>query len=883
MAEIATQPSPSTTQDGEKNGVQCLVCPPNSSPTTTRTFAETKEGEEESDVPQCLVCFSDLRYPAVTPCGHDGVCGTCHLRLRHLHQDKQCPMCKTENNQIIVDSYEQAKPFEQYPLWGNELGSEFHYRDDVGMFFPNQHYQHEILPLFGYHCIHCDQYDGSTPDPNMYDALPNSNKNKKNKAKPTPLRGLQDHLRNKHRLTLCQLCVDFKRDFVARLPRFTPSQLKIHLTKGDGLTSGFRGHPVCEFCRPKRFYDLTLLHQHLNKEHYKCHVCDRQGLANQFFRNYAALEKHFDQKHYLCHDVQCLTARFVVFDNVIDLRAHELHMHGGTSTGSTKIQLDFRIRREGYDGSGYEQQTVPNEEDFSYGLDGQAFVPDALPPGGPDADTSHPLHLQRTAELRAQAAEIRERIHTQDNEESQATAFPSLAESNTAADGTNNNTGQQQQHLRMGWTSDGSLRRVTRKPGVATNSQQDFPSLPASNQGTNRVAAKIRAGGAGNRQFAAMRNAAMGNQTPQWGGGSTPSPSTAAFPSLSATSNTRVAPAAVPAPARAAAPAMTASEFPSLGGASTPRATHRYEAAEALARKNAQKKNAPSLSSTADFPPPSSSVTTARSSNGNSVRQKMLAKKPPTNDLNNFPLAPSQGAATVQQMKATLGPKYKQLKSLTREFASDGIAAQAYVDQAASLFDGGYGDSNFWGYLPSLLLSCPNQSSANEALRYMNQLKQSLGQEKQRQQQQQQQAASSNTWGAVAATPSVAAAPRRAAAPSSGWAAPQAVRAAPPAVNYRATTAAAVVATRNPTYGGGIKKKSAWGAAGPSTAARVKATPGSVAVAAANQGPQTGSATKFMAKQQKQQQQQQQQQQNAGNKKKKKKKQSNELRALAFK
>ena len=65
---------------------------------------------------------------------------------------------------------------------------------------------------------------------------------------------------------------------------------------------------------------------------------------------------------------------------------------------------------------------------------------------------------------------------------------------------------------------------------------------------------------------------------------------------------------------------------------------------------------------------------------------------------------------------------------------------------------------------------------------------------------------------------------------------------------------------------------------------RAKASPGSVAVAAANQGPQGGSATKFMAKQSKQQaaaNQNNGSKSNGGNSQKKKK-QKDELRALAF-
>lgn len=83
--------------------------------------------------------------------------------------------------------------------------------------------------------------------------------------------------------------------------------------------------------------------------------------------------------------------------------------------------------------------------------------------------------------------------------------------------------------------------------------------------------------------------------------------------------------------------------------------------------------------------------------------------------------------------------------------------------------------------------------------------------------------------------------------------------------------------TRNTTG----KQTSAWGGAtGASSVVRAKAPPGSVAVAAANTAPQTGSATKYMAREQKQKSAKAQQRQEG--KGKGKKKQNSELRQLAF-
>lgn len=851
------------------------------------------------EVPHCQVCYADLKHPGVTPCGHNEVCGTCHLRLRHLHSDKKCPMCKQENQQVIVDRFEDMKTFDEYPLWGDELGSGFTFRDDVGMFFPTKYYENEVLSLFGHHCGVCYNYDGITPDVNIYDEADKrkQQQGKKSKGPATAIRGLQDHLRNKHRVTLCELCVDNKRDFVARLPRFSPSQLKTHMSKGDGNDSGFRGHPVCEFCRPKRFYDLTFLHMHLQKDHYKCHVCEKQGLANQYFRDYRALEKHFDLKHFLCKDVQCIAARFMVFENDIDMRAHELSVHGGTSTGSTKIQLEFRVRREGYSGAGYENQTAPSDADFQYGVGGEAFVPEGLPQreNGPNQETSHPLHFQRTAELREQAAEIRANQDLNTGSGSADDAFPSLSDANQA------------ESIRMGWIASGSLQRISRN-GVTTNSAEQFPSLSAAPVANNSVAAKLRAGGvSGNRQFSAMRSAAMGNasapSTADWGsqGAARPAAGTSAqtsfiapsaaeqfnrqsdlgadnFPSLDGASKTRSAypatssysgtnrsVAASHAPSISANnfPSMSANNFPSMGNASKTRASYPVIA-------NRSSAQAPSMNNTSHFPPPP--TTTARTS---AVREKLLGnRKPaPANNLANFPTPSTrkslqQGQTTVEEMKGSLGlAKYKDLKNLTKEFAHDNLAPQAYVDHAAALFESGYGDADFWSFVPALLMSCPNQTSSAAALRYMEELRAAL--------RARATPAPDISWSASPALP----APSRSTAPTPYYG--SAAARAPQAAHRRVGVATQPVSSRSGLNVGQGQKKSSWGGTGgASTAVRAKASPLSVSAAAANQNPQSGTATKFMAKEKKQQNHQANS--SGTGKTKKKKKEANELRALAF-
>ena len=70
---------------------------------------------------------------------------------------------------------------------------------------------------------------------------------------------------------------------------------------------GQAGHPRCEFCKT-RFYDAAQLHDHLVKDHYSCHICERQGILHKYYRDYTDLERHFRSGHFLCEEVSSPSA-----------------------------------------------------------------------------------------------------------------------------------------------------------------------------------------------------------------------------------------------------------------------------------------------------------------------------------------------------------------------------------------------------------------------------------------------------------------------------------------------------------------------------------------------------------------------------------------------
>ncbi|KAL9190484.1 hypothetical protein ACHAXT_007695 [Thalassiosira profunda] len=739
--------------------------------------------------------------------------------MRYLHSDTKCPVCKTANDTLIVDtdnldlsmtdaddgSEVHHKTFAQYERWGNSIGNGFAFRDDVGMFFPTKVYEGQVLPLLGYgcglpHCVFTNASDTFVTEKEMgeekaHDTTIGGGSNKgqqkasgKREAKKrlTGLKALKTHLRTDHGYALCELCVENKRDFVSKLARYTPQGLKVHQSKGDGERSGFAGHPLCEFCRPRRFYDIVKLHEHLNKEHYKCHICDRAGRPNQFFKDYPRLERHFDREHYLCHDRQCLAARFVVFENEIDLRGHERSVHGtNRRDGGTKIQLEFRVRREGE----ALEQSVPSGEDFQFGLNGEAFVPDALP-GEEDGfqrqanepEISHPLHAARTAELRAQAARVRERdgLASGTGSGGAEEAFPSLgAESSDAAASGGG--------MLIGWSGDGLRnaaaggRVLTRVP-VGKVTEEEFPSLgpgPSTASSRNRkLAQKLSVGRrkpsattqSRGPNFAALASrpatsasgpiASVVSYASSLPAASAPDMTRDNFPSLGV-GKPRPTPS-YPKPSAAALPRAApnlnnAKNFPSLGGAGGPKIAQQpnpYAAAQAHARRlNAGKGSSknqsqrpttgpgsapgassahPALSSASDFPPPPSSASAKKSTATAAFAPK---KPPPMDNVLQFP-PPSSAASepsprslragkqTVASLKQTLGTaRYKKLKARTREFAMGDAAPEAYIDGAAALFDRGIADEAFWAHIPSLIRDIPNKGAVDRALRHLETLR----------------------------------------------------------------------------------------------------------------------------------------------------------------
>lgn len=149
---------------------------------------------------------------------------------------------------------------------------------------------------------------------------------------------LRKHIRDEHSKQLCALCIENKKVFPSEQIVYSEAEYDKHLKCGDG--DGSEGHPKCQFCN-KRYYDKNMLFAHLEKDHYSCHICVKNGSQFKYYKNYECLENHFRQMHYICEEKSCLEKRFVVFGNNIDYVSH-LHSWHPSLQVSRSIPVSFK-------------------------------------------------------------------------------------------------------------------------------------------------------------------------------------------------------------------------------------------------------------------------------------------------------------------------------------------------------------------------------------------------------------------------------------------------------------------------------------------------------------------------------------------------------------
>ncbi|KAK6357506.1 hypothetical protein TWF718_001815 [Orbilia javanica] len=308
----------------------------------------------------CFICANPIQYHSIAPCNHM-TCHICALRMRALYKTKQCPHCRT-NSDYVIFTTNGEKAFEDYSA------SDIAATDEtLGIKYEGKQVRADTLVLLRYNCPEpsCDVACLGWPD-------------------------LHRHVRNTHKLVLCDLCTRFKKVFTHEHTLFTYPELRKHERQGDDVPgtedqSGFKGHPECGFCH-KRFYGDDELYNHCKEAHERCFICDREsGGRPNYFLNWEALEEHFKEDHYRCTDAECLEKKFIVFASEMDLKAHIVEEHPqGLSKGALKDMRKVDMSAFGNThahGGGSTSRGRGGRMQRDYRRDPQA--PEPPPPDGP--------------------------------------------------------------------------------------------------------------------------------------------------------------------------------------------------------------------------------------------------------------------------------------------------------------------------------------------------------------------------------------------------------------------------------------------------------------------------------------------------------------------
>lgn len=280
----------------------------------------------------CAVCAEPLEWVAYGACGHREVCSACVARLRFVLRDQRCCLCMTHCPAVFAtkalgDRTKVITDFSTLPaVAGEGKTGEYWYHEGTQMWFDDVDQYRAVRAMCQISCAVCKDSGSAGKKGGKASKA-------KHKKKIGSIEQLKVHLFDQHHLYMCDLCLDGRKVFICEQKLYTRPQLNKHIKNGDSEVDGskferrgFVGHPMCEFCKIP-FYGRNEQYTHLTREHFSCHICQRQHCGQEYFENYDELEMHFRSDHFFCEDRECLEKKFIVFQSEAELKRHNAVEH----------------------------------------------------------------------------------------------------------------------------------------------------------------------------------------------------------------------------------------------------------------------------------------------------------------------------------------------------------------------------------------------------------------------------------------------------------------------------------------------------------------------------------------------------------------------------
>eukprot|EP00794_Sanderia_malayensis_P009365 gene9365-10352_t len=268
----------------------------------------------------CVLCCEEIEILAKGSCDHV-VCFKCSSRMRVLCEEKYCAICRMDLDKVAF--IEDHIPYKDLTLTNMPKITKH------GIFFQNDHVKSLYEELLFYSCPVCVD-----------------------KANFGSFNELRRHVRQVHDKQYCDLCSKNLKIFPKELRIYTRSELVAHRKSGDPDDKSYKGHPQCEFCS-QRYLDNDELLDHLRKNHFWCHFCEKDG-RQDYFATYDFLREHFREEHFLCEENECVHEKFTAaFRSDIDYQAHKLAKHSkkmskvaAKQARQLNVDIDYGTRKQ---------------------------------------------------------------------------------------------------------------------------------------------------------------------------------------------------------------------------------------------------------------------------------------------------------------------------------------------------------------------------------------------------------------------------------------------------------------------------------------------------------------------------------------------------------
>lgn len=265
----------------------------------------------ESGPPHCLLCTNPSDLISFGSCDHHVACGACCLRLRKCYGRADCPLCKTDLPEVVVAPWRQDLPnFEFFATLAPNAAA----CSKPGELGPGR--------------ILADRWQPQgQPSSRLLDALRRSTYIACALCDPkagrpfSRLTQLEAHLRERHRRSVCGMCLREGRDF--------PLNAALFESKTAMQEHAEAAHPRCSFCQNKAFFDGDALWAHMMERHFRCQLCEPGPSGDHpWFADADDLRTHLGSEHFACDVGEC-AGSLVAFTTADELRRHALDHHSG--------------------------------------------------------------------------------------------------------------------------------------------------------------------------------------------------------------------------------------------------------------------------------------------------------------------------------------------------------------------------------------------------------------------------------------------------------------------------------------------------------------------------------------------------------------------------